>query len=214
MRSFAHAQGLAVYCTVSVVDTDYPCSLSTFSAPGNGRAVTPPVYAPLHAVESRGLSGGEISFGCNLDHDPAAVPPGLGVGDFEDALFSADAAASPTVTESDADVVGSDDAASDALAAAAADADVSDLGYFAAGVLWLRHRLQQRRRRRPKATNPVVSQYGGSVAGYAGGILLVSRGECTFEQKVRTRTKAAIADASALVFVSGILLVLKQYLCV
>ncbi|CAM9739383.1 unnamed protein product [Scytosiphon promiscuus] len=86
-------EGLAVYCEVSVANSSrsssndagsshsqsdrYPCSLATFSAPGNGRAVIPPVSAPLLPVETHTPADdgrGGVSFGCVLDGTSA--PPG------------------------------------------------------------------------------------------------------------------------------------------
>lgn len=133
LSAHAFAKGLTVYCAVSVANINYPCSLATFSPPGDGMAVVPPIFAPLRLVESPGPSGG-ISLGCHLEED-AGDSSGAGGG------------------------AGSERAGKGG---------------------W--RRWMRRLRARPAGAIGRESSGAGS---YAGSVLLVSRGECTFEQKVR-----------------------------
>lgn len=156
----SHSQGLTVYCTVSVAGADYPCSLSTFSAPGNGRAVIAPISAPLYLVASPELPG-ELSRGCGLDD--AAAATGKGATGVHGDSSSAAAAASATTTE-----------------------PTQPKGWRR----WLR--------KVRKLSGTIIARFPSSLSAPAigrpaptgrhgtasGSIIVVSRGECTFEEKV------------------------------
>lgn len=171
------AQGLAVYCTLLFVK-DFPCSVATFSPPGNGRAVIPSVSAPLYLLESHG-----DPYGCDVDVAKAqdSVAP-------EDDASSA--APAVPATASLGDGVADDDCGGVPAAVPAALHSSADVA--ASPSSW-------------QAVNPSPGRdtpddaRGGGVAPqprsrgsserhgmpYAGNILVVSRGQCTFEQKVR-----------------------------
>lgn len=174
-------QGLAVHCLVSVVaDTDgsynssssdndrhYSCSLSTFSAPGNGMAVIPPVSAPLVIVKpDDGVSRG-ISLGCHLDASVGADPAASGGAGTEP---------------------GVDDGAG------ASPRSFRDR---------LRGWLQQHRGPAPStlASNRARTSSDSGGGRYSGTIMVVLRGECTFEHKVG---EEATRRASLLLFVFGL----------
>ncbi|CAM9934739.1 unnamed protein product, partial [Ectocarpus fasciculatus] len=180
-------EGLAVHCLVSVVaDTDgsnnssngsssssssdnsrhYSCSLSTFSAPGNGMAIIPPVSAPLVVVEPNdGVSGG-ISLGCHLDASVGAEP----------------AASGGAGTEPGVDDGGG-----------ASPRNFRDRFWG-----WLQ---------RPRGSAPSTPASNGAKASsdsgggkYSGTIMVVLRGECTFEHKARV---AETAGAVGLVVINN-----------
>ena len=146
----AYPQGLTVYCAVSVTGINYPCSLATFSPPGNGMVIIPPVSAPLRLVEDVGSSDG-ISLGCHLGTEPA-------------------------------------DASADCTTAANAGGGDGDGGAVSesAGADGWRRWLQRVTSQRTEAHDADSAGAAGSArtGRYAGSILIVSRGECTFEQKV------------------------------
>lgn len=141
-----------MYCAVSVAGADYPCSLSTFSAPGNGRAVIAPISAALHLVENPELPG-KISLGCGLNDGSAAAGAG-----------GIDAHGSP--------------------ATGAGSVTTAKLAQPKGWWRWL-HRVRKlleviTGRRPRRASAPAVGRDGSA----SGSIFVVSRGECTFEEKV------------------------------
>ncbi len=151
------SKGLTVYCAVSVAGADYPCSLSTFSAPGNGRAVIAPISAPLHFVESPELPGG-ISLGCGHNDGSAAAGVG-GIG------------------------------AHGGPATGAASATTAELAQPKGWRRWL-HRVRKLSAvitGRPPHS-PSAPDIGRAAApgrhSASGSIFVVSRGKCTFEEKV------------------------------
>ncbi|CAM9366589.1 unnamed protein product [Ectocarpus sp. 13 AM-2016] len=154
-------EGLSVYCLVSVVvNTDgnssssssdnsrhYSCSLSTFSAPGNGMVVIPPVSAPLVLVKPNdGVSRG-ISLGCHLDAPVGADPTASGGAGIERGVD--DGAGTPPRS------------------------------------FWDRLRGWFQQHRGSASSNGVRTTSDSGGGSYSGTIMVVLRGECTFEHKAR-----------------------------
>jgi len=155
----APLQGLTVYCAVSVAGADYPCSLSTFSAPGNGRAVIAPISAPLHLVESPGLPG-KISPGCGQNDASAAAATAGGIGAHDDPSTGATSAT------------------------AAEPAQSTGWRRWLRRVRKLSEAITARHPR--SASDPIFGRAAaaGRHGTSSGSIFVVSRGECTFEEKV------------------------------
>ena len=139
-------------------------------------AITPAVSAPLRVAEKPGPSGG-ISFGCRLDDDGA------------DGSDSTTATATATAAADKAGIGDAGRVAGTSGAGIGAGADTGAASGSAAMEGWRRWR----RRGRPQPTEVATGLDSDSSGGagsaadegrYAGSILLVSRGECTFEHKV------------------------------
>ncbi|CAM9915285.1 unnamed protein product, partial [Ectocarpus sp. 12 AP-2014] len=174
-------EGLSVYCLVSVVvNTDgnnsrsssssssidnsrhYSCSLSTFSAPGNGMAVIPPVSAPLVLVKPNdGVSRG-ISLGCHLDASVGADPAASG--------------------------------------GAGTERGVDDGASASPRSFWGRLRGWFQQHRGSASSNGARTTSDGGGGSYSGTIMVVLRGECTFERKARV---AEAAGAVGLVVINN-----------
>lgn len=56
-----------MYCTFFLAEKKYPCSVATFSPPGKGAAILPPLVAPVLLLETLGSSSpDEGRFGCQF----------------------------------------------------------------------------------------------------------------------------------------------------
>ena len=150
-------QGLTVYCAVSLLKT-YSCSVATFSPPGVGLVILPPIDAPLQLVETfYPGSCGDVS-GCSPPHEEtlAAAEPNA------DILLGEKSVRSSQGQYGREGIPGGGGALSPAMGVSEG-AEAVPIGGDATG-----------------ATEG--GKGGGGV--YAGKILVVARGDCTFEQKV------------------------------
>ncbi|CAM9853566.1 unnamed protein product [Ascophyllum nodosum] len=151
-------QGLTVYCAVSLLKT-YSCSVATFSPPGVGLVILPPIDAPLQLVETfYPGSCGDVS-GCSPPHEEtlAAAEPNA------DILLGEKSVRSSQGQYGREGIPGGGGALSPAMGVSEG-AEAVPIGGDATG-----------------ATEG--GKGGGGV--YAGKILVVARGDCTFEQKAR-----------------------------
>lgn len=183
------SQGLTIYCSLTLLK-NYPCSVATFSPAGSGLVIIPPVYAPLHLLENTGTPSD--SFGCHLPFDlngnrddgsskrAHAAPEDTARASWGEHLASSTrnnkghsrASASPGISMEDFDNIrlqgrpvkakGSRRAETTALPEGGERVGLGDDGG---------------RGKRSSGGS------GGRL--YSGKILVVSRGQCTFEHKVR-----------------------------